>query len=344
MYFSVIVTIYKVEPYLEACIDSVLSQTFEDFELILVNDASPDRCPLICNSYAKRDRRVRVIHQENGGTANARKAGLLVSAGRYVTFVDGDDWIAPRFLERGYELLETTGTEMLSFACAHVYHDRTEKAYEPVPEGLYGRKEIRERVFPCLLMDLEMRHMFYYAWGKIFLRSLAVRNFMAVDSRLSFGEDMLCIVPAYAGTRSVCVSREVMSFYRVREQSGAHGFRPDRYRQLELALEGLQELQGRTTELPEDFDGQTQRYGAYICFTLMVYCVNEGQYGQLGEMRQRMSHPLLQRCIRQAKWKGIGPKARVTLWLLKWNMTTASYLFLWGCQRIRRIRDGRRDH
>lgn len=101
---SVIVPVYKVEPYLRRCVDSILAQTFADFELILVDDGSPDGCPAICDEYAAKDSRVRVIHQENGGLSAARNAGIdwsfANSDSQWLSFVDSDDWVHPEYLER----------------------------------------------------------------------------------------------------------------------------------------------------------------------------------------------------------------------------------------------------
>lgn len=96
---SVIVPIYKVEKYLQKCVDSILAQTFSDFELILVDDGSPDKCGTICDEYAKKDSRIKVIHKENGGLSDARNAGLDLMQGKYVFFVDSDDWITLDALE-----------------------------------------------------------------------------------------------------------------------------------------------------------------------------------------------------------------------------------------------------
>lgn len=100
---SVIVPVYKVEKYLKRCVDSILSQTFTDFELILVDDGSPDSCPQICDQYAQQDKRVHVLHQKNGGLSAARNAGIdwafANSNSQWLTFVDSDDWIHPQTLE-----------------------------------------------------------------------------------------------------------------------------------------------------------------------------------------------------------------------------------------------------
>ncbi len=109
---SVIVPVYKVEPFLRRCVDSVLGQTYEDFELILVDDGSPDRCGDICDEYARKDSRVHVIHQQNGGLSAARNTGIdwvfANSASRWLAFVDSDDWVHPAFLQTLYAAAEKT--------------------------------------------------------------------------------------------------------------------------------------------------------------------------------------------------------------------------------------------
>lgn len=97
---SVIVPVYKVEQYLPRCIDSILAQTFTDFELILVDDGSPDRCGAICDEYAARDNRICVIHKENGGVSAARNVGVKCASGEWLTFCDSDDWYAPEWLSK----------------------------------------------------------------------------------------------------------------------------------------------------------------------------------------------------------------------------------------------------
>ncbi len=106
---SVIVPVYKVEPYLKRCIDSILCQTFTDFELILVDDGSPDRCGEICDEYAKKDSRIKVIHKENGGLSSARNRGIdrafQNSDSKFLSFIDSDDYVHPSFLEYLYKAL-----------------------------------------------------------------------------------------------------------------------------------------------------------------------------------------------------------------------------------------------
>lgn len=120
MLFSVIVPVFNVEDYLCQCIDSILAQTYREFELILIDDGSPDKCPVICDNYAVKDNRVKVIHQQNGGLSAARNTGIDAATGDYIVFVDSDDWIETDALEGFCEsikqynhpdILETTITD-----------------------------------------------------------------------------------------------------------------------------------------------------------------------------------------------------------------------------------------
>ena len=128
MLISVIVPVYKVEPYLRKCVDSVLNQTFKDFELILVDDGSPDNCGKICDEYASRDARVKVIHQVNEGLSAARNAGIdyvmVSSKSKYITFIDSDDWVANTYLERLYEGVKL-GAEISVVGIARAFDENT---------------------------------------------------------------------------------------------------------------------------------------------------------------------------------------------------------------------------
>ena len=128
MKISVIVPVYKVEPYLRKCVDSVLGQTFKDFELILVDDGSPDNCGKICDEYAAADDRVKVIHQANGGLSAARNAGIdwvmAYSKSEYITFIDSDDWVADTYLERLYEGVGL-GAEISVVGMARAFDENT---------------------------------------------------------------------------------------------------------------------------------------------------------------------------------------------------------------------------
>lgn len=120
---SVIIPVYKVEKYLNRCVDSVLNQTFRDLEVILVDDGSPDRCPQICDAYAKKDNRVRVIHKENGGLSDARNSGIDIATGQFLAFVDSDDWLRNDIYEFAMNLQRKYQADIVEFGIRRVVNE-----------------------------------------------------------------------------------------------------------------------------------------------------------------------------------------------------------------------------
>ncbi len=111
---SVIVPVYKVETYLRKCIDSIINQTYRNIEIILVDDGSPDRCGEICDDYAKRDNRIKVIHKDNGGLSSARNVGITEAQGEYISFIDSDDFVSVFYIEILYKAINCTGAKISS--------------------------------------------------------------------------------------------------------------------------------------------------------------------------------------------------------------------------------------
>lgn len=122
---SVIVPVYKVEPYLDKCIASIVSQTYRNLEIILVDDGSPDRCGEMCDAWAAKDSRIRVIHKENGGLSDARNAGMAIAAGEYMGFIDSDDYISPDMYRLLYDRMTTDGSDIAACGVEMVYEDGT---------------------------------------------------------------------------------------------------------------------------------------------------------------------------------------------------------------------------
>ena len=121
---SVIVPVYKVEPYLRKCLDSIVNQTYRNLEIILVDDGSPDNCGRICDEYAERDKRIRVIHQKNGGVSSARNEGLKIASGDWIGWVDSDDWIEPDMFEYLLENAKKSKADIAVCSRKEWYKDR----------------------------------------------------------------------------------------------------------------------------------------------------------------------------------------------------------------------------
>lgn len=165
---SVIVPIYNVDMYLKRCIDSILNQIFTNIEIILVNDGSLDNSPQICDDYARHDSRIKVIHKENGGLSDARNAGIAVSTGRYLAFVDSDDYLDPSYLAVLYYAAERNNCE-ISYCNYAIYRQEkgTHKSInvrKPLPGITTGKKIAR-----LTIRDFRSRA---YVWNKLYKREL----------------------------------------------------------------------------------------------------------------------------------------------------------------------------
>lgn len=164
---SVIVPVYKVEEYLERCVDSILAQTYSNLQVILVDDGSPDDCGRICDRYGEKDLRVLVIHKENGGLSSARNAGLDRAEGEYIAFVDSDDWIEPDM----YQTMVTLALEkQVPLVCAGRYDVSSETGQRtvglcPAREEVISGEELVRRIFTWEQVDSA-------AWDKLYHREL----------------------------------------------------------------------------------------------------------------------------------------------------------------------------
>lgn len=217
---SVIVPIYKIEKYIGICIESLINQTYKNIEIILVDDGSPDRCPEICDLYAKKDKRIKVIHKENGGLVSARKAGLLASNGEYIGYVDGDDWVGAGFYETLYTAIVTSEADI---ACAGQSRDLFERSVHftnSLPSGIYEGTKLEE-----LCRNMISNGEFYrpgvttYVWNKLFKREILMEAQLNVDDRISIGEDGAVTYPALLASKRVCITDNCAYHYRQREDS-----------------------------------------------------------------------------------------------------------------------------
>ncbi|OKL36565.1 glycosyltransferase family 2 protein [Domibacillus mangrovi] len=161
---SIIVPVYKVEPYIHKCVDSILAQTFKDFELILVDDGSPDKCGEICDEYAQKDSRVHVIHKKNGGLSDARNAGLNIAKGEYIGFVDSDDWIESDMYELLYNMCEENECDIAN--CTSIIHFKSETVINGNhPLIIHNRNEAMKAMLEGELYD-------EVVWTKLIKRNL----------------------------------------------------------------------------------------------------------------------------------------------------------------------------
>ena len=209
---SIIVPVYQVEKYLNECIDSILAQTFTDFELILVDDGSPDNCPALCDAAAKRDSRVRVIHKQNGGVSTARNAGLDAAQGNWIAFVDSDDTVEPEYLEKMHKAVLETGADFA--ICSSQCIDETGKTLAGGEHRLLNEFLPQEEVLRRMVVS-----DFQVPWNKLYRRKL-LENLRYPENKAF--EDT-CLMPViYARAASACGVWDFLYNYRIVTGSAMH--------------------------------------------------------------------------------------------------------------------------
>ncbi len=331
MLFSVIVPIYKVQKYLVRCVDSVLNQSFKDFELILVDDGSPDGCPEICDSYAEKDKRVKIIHKENGGLVSARQAGICIAEGKYIFNLDGDDALAADALMSAYEIIKETDADIVSFSYK-IYEkgEIKEKVDDLADEGLYERESIKKFIYPKLLVDKNMEHLFYFLWGKAIRRSLVTPHQLNVSGKISLGEDLSCIVPCYLEAEKIYMSKKAIYLYTIRDDSISTSFKTEQLTQIEEVVKLLHSLNG-----PEDFKEQISRYSCFMCFAMLAAAAEGNYFKYIGEIKNLIGNSLHKEEIKKAEFSDISIKSKIAIKLIKGMHIRTAFYFLNICKIIK---------
>lgn len=217
---SVIVPIYMIDRYIGICIESILNQTYRNLEIILVDDGGKDSCPAICDLYKSKDDRIKVIHKQNGGLVSARKAGLQESNGSYISYVDGDDWIGPGFIEGLYTAASSSGSDVVCAGFTRDLFSKSASFLNSMPCGIYEGEKLRG-----LWKNMISYGSYYrpgintYVWNKLFKREILLEVQSCVDNRISLGEDGAVTYPALLKCKTVVVTDNVEYHYRQREDS-----------------------------------------------------------------------------------------------------------------------------
>lgn len=210
---SVIVPIYNVEAYLHKCVDSILSQTYKNIEIFLVDDGSPDNCGKICDEYASKDKRIKVIHKQNGGLSDARNVALDVVKGEFVTFVDSDDFISPTYIELLFELIELTKSDIAECSFLKVTEN------EEIPHQFTEYKKLSYKVFSA---DNALKNILYQntlnhsAWGKLYKKTLF--NNIRYPKGILY-EDLAIIYQVFQKVENLVFTPIPLYYYLLRENS-----------------------------------------------------------------------------------------------------------------------------
>lgn len=335
MFFSVIVPIYNVEKYLKRCIESVLGQTCKDFELILVDDGSPDNCPKICDEYAAENSNIKVIHKENGGLVSARQAGVKIASGEYVFNLDGDDALLPNALECAKQIISETDADIVSFSYKEYRNGRTKDVINNiVPVGLYNREDIEKKIYPHILSDINMDHLFYFVWGRAIRRSLVTPHQLNVTTEISLGEDISCMIPCYLEANSLYMDDTPVYLYTIRENSLTTNFTTKQITDLTGVIKGLNNI---SLKKPGDFDEQIARYSCFMCFAILAAAAEGTHFRYLEEIRSLIINSVNNDLIKKAYFRKITIKTRISMWLMKKEWIKTAFYFLYFIGKVKRF-------
>lgn len=223
---SIIVPVYKTEQFLHRCIDNILAQTFTDFELILVDDGSPDKCGLICDEYAQKDKRIRVIHKDNGGVSSARNCGIDTAVGKYLMFCDSDDWVDNNWCMCLVDAISQHPNAWIVCGVQKYYDiDSTISLYPPSCGGMFESILDTDEYF-----QIYKSYLSAYSFNKIYSRSIVQGEQIQFDKSIRNGEDIDFNIRYLSFCeRIVCLSVAPYHYNCANVQSEMGRYKPNRF-------------------------------------------------------------------------------------------------------------------
>lgn len=274
-FLSIIVPVYNAEKYLEECLDSILKQTFADYELILVDDGSTDRSGVICEQYRKKNDVIKVIHKENGGLVSARKAGISVACGKYIGYVDADDKIEQTMYQK---LCEDAVKSNADIVICDVWQWDGKNKYpiaQNLESGVFSKEQLIQKIYPHILYAGQYYQFGFLPamWNKIYRSDILKKNQLLVDDRIRIGEDAACSYLCILDADKVSyLKNEYEYYYRLNRDSMCQNWTNKNISSASILLDYLYE---RLMEYDNDsLMGQYWYYYSYM-FTNMLYDYGE---------------------------------------------------------------------
>ncbi len=320
--FSVIVPVYKAENFLHTCVDSILTQSFSDYELILVDDGSPDNSGAICDAYAAKDARIRVIHQENKGNVLARRAGQTISRGIYLVHVDSDDYVAADFLQQVADQIQAHSADAVLFGFIR-FSDMQQTSFpQRIPAGIYQKENLP--LFQDRLIFHESGAVSYGLCSLVMKRSILLPYLDAVPSALYKGEDLAASAPALASCKRVSVLDSCPYYYRDNPSSIMNSFSEKEAEQIELAAKHLLRV------MPPAYEEKIYHFVLNRYFDLLDRGILKSYREYRTLIRHTESDTLLN-LLRKARCK-----AGLRMKLLYFLMQHRCYTALWLLRKLRK--------
>lgn len=320
---SVVLPIYNVEMYLERCIKSIVNQTYKNLEIILIDDGSPDNCPQICEEWARKDSRVKVIHKKNAGLGMARNTGIENATGRYICFVDSDDYIALDTIEKAYNQARKVSADIVYYG--HKEVDKTGKIikeYIPQIKKLwYLNEEIREIIIPELISpdfsSVQQTNLMMSACTALFSMAVIKRTqWKFVSEREIIAEDVYSLLKLFENVNCVAIVPEALYYYCNNSTSLTRTYRVNRY-------QGIKTFYDKCIVMCNEIDYppivKSRLASAYLAFVIaalkMIVLSVDTLYTKLQNINHIVNDPHLNQTLRNVDLK-IESKSRKLIWRL----------------------------
>lgn len=236
---SVVLPIYNVEKYLNRCVKSVVNQSYKNLEIILVDDGSPDNCPALCEEWAKKDNRIKVVHKKNAGLGYARNTGIENATGEYICFVDSDDYIALDTIEKAYKSGIESKADIVYYGYNIVDSDgKVTQVFKPeIDKLVYTGREVTDIIFPELISpdyskEKKMNLMLSACTALFSMKLINDTNWRFVSERDIISEDVYSLTRLFGNVTCVSVVPEAFYFYCQNNMSLTRTYRKDRYEKI----------------------------------------------------------------------------------------------------------------
>ena len=324
---TVVLPIYNVEAYLDRCIKSVVNQTYKNLEILLIDDGSPDGCPAICDVWAQKDPRIKVIHKQNQGLGMARNTGIENATGEYICFFDSDDYVAENTVELAYSLAQKENAEVVHFGFNTVdSNGKVIATFKPWDKpSVFEGEEVLNNFFPDFMAPspyVKEPRRFYMSSCMLFysMKTVKAADWKFVSERDIIAEDVFAMIPLFKNVNKVAILPEALYYYCNNSASLSRGYKSDRYKKVKyFYIESIRlcdEL-GYSAEIKHRV---SKPYVAFTIAALKQECAVSGFKTALKTVKSVGNDETLQAVLKQNKNDVVSSTRKIMFFLLRNKM------------------------
>jgi len=331
---SIVIPVYNMQKYLDQCLQSIFTQTLSDIEIVLVDDGSSDDSPQLCDAYAEKDGRVRVIHKENGGLTSAWKRGSLEATGDYIGYVDSDDYIEKDMYERLYERAAATDADIVCCGLTHLYEDDAQRRWTEQMEfdtDSLQKEQLSQMLYPNLINDGSFmgRHLQPNRVTKLVKSTLVKKNLDMCADEVSIGEDYQFSLCMFLDAQRVEIIRDYFPYYYYMNNASMT-MRHDKTYPDKIRI--MRENLCRISDAKNVYDLKSQIWNDYVCLLVLhvkgiVFKQKDVPYRMLRqEMKQVLSQPDVKKALEIYRMPRLSMAEKLFLFFMKHHMYAAIWL------------------